>query len=151
MTQLKYIMKKDLFSVSPNSTVREASNLMKEKNNGLVLVFSNDKLVGLFSERDLLNRVFAKDLDLDQTKVEDVMTKKIITSTEEDNIYLTLKTMKKHNIRHLPILNSDNNCVGIVSIKDIVESLKTLLDEQNNALLEYIICLERVKSVINEV
>lgn len=151
MTQLKYIMKKDLFSVSPNSTVREASNLMKEKNNGLVLVFSNDKLVGLFSERDLLNRVFAKDLDLDQTKIEDVMTKKIITSTEEDNIYLTLKTMKKHNIRHLPILNSDNNCVGIVSIKDIVESLKTLLDEQNNALLEYIICLERVKSVINEV
>lgn len=151
MTQLKYIMKKNLFSVSPNSTVREASNLMKEKNNGLVLVFSNDKLVGLFSERDLLNRVFAKDLDLDQTKVEDVMTKKIITSTEEDNIYLTLKTMKKHNIRHLPILDSDNNCVGIVSIKDIVESLKTLLDEQNNALLEYIICLERVKSVINEV
>lgn len=111
MTQLKYIMKKNLFSVSPNSTVREASNLMKEKNNGLVLVFSNDKLVGLFSERDLLNRVFAKDLDLDQTKVEDVMTKKIITSTEEDNIYLTLKTMKKHNIRHLPILDSDNNCV----------------------------------------
>jgi CBS domain-containing protein len=151
MTELKYIMTHKLNSVSPNDSVRVATDIMKHTNSGVILVFDKEKLKGIFSERDLIRRVIIKGLNIDQTKIKDVMTKKVITGFEEDNIYDTLKKMSSHNIRHLPILNNSNVCVGILSIKDVIESVKNLLDEQNNALLEYIICFERVKSVINEV
>ncbi|RFS14230.1 CBS domain-containing protein [Emticicia sp. C21] len=119
-----------LFSVSSDTTVYDALVEMADKNIGAVLVIDNEKLAGIFSERDYARKIVLKGLHSDETLVKDVMTSKVITIDLEDKLEDAMQIMSDKHIRHLPV-NDGDKLVGIISINDLVT---TLINEQKSQI-----------------
>ena len=94
-----------IYSVSPDDTVREALEVMALHNIGALLVLKEQKLVGIFSERDYARKVFLKGKSSNDAKVSDVMTSKVITIDTKHSIDQCMQIMTDNHIRHLPIVN----------------------------------------------
>ncbi len=116
------VRNKNLYFVKSGDTVLDAAKLMAEKNIGAVPVLSEDgKLLGIFSERDLLRRVIVKGLDPKEVKVDDVMTREIMLALDDESYEECLAKMKKAGIRHLPVVDRNNNLLGMLSIRDLMD------------------------------
>jgi len=107
--------------VAPTQTVAEAVALMREKSVGCVLVCVERKVVGIFTERDLLRRVMAQDKPL-SAPVSDSMTRCPVTVHPKDPIATAIRRMEEGGYRHLPVV-VDDKPVGILSVKRIVHYL----------------------------
>ena len=111
---------KSVKTISPEDTVKEAASVMSRHNIGsLVVVNSKKKVVGIVTERDIIEKVNAKDKLASRVRIDDIMTPKVITidanALLDDAVYL----MVKHRIKKLPVLE-DNELIGIVTSTDIV-------------------------------
>jgi CBS domain-containing protein len=84
---------------------------------GATLVVDGERLEGIFTERDLLNRVVARDLDLDKTRLSDVMTRNPATISADSGAMEALRRMHDGGFRHLPVLEG-TRLVAIVSLRD---------------------------------
>ncbi len=104
------------------TSVREAISLMLEHQTGSVLVESDGKLAGIFSERDVLNDV-SRDLSQLDDAVENHMTPSPATITKNDSIAYAMHTMDVGGYRHLPVVDSQRIPTGIVSSRDIMRFL----------------------------
>ena len=114
----KDIMTKEILSVEKDIPVYEAVQIMNKNNIGSVVVMNAIKdPLGIFTERDLLRRVVAKDLDPKTTKIEQVMTKGLVCAQANDDAKVLLEAMFENNFRHLPVLEG-RALVGILSLKD---------------------------------
>jgi len=111
----------ELTVIAKEQTVYDAARLMAERKIGAVPVLERERVVGIFSERDIMNRVVARNLDPEKTTVEQVMTKDLIVGTPEEDIAQILIRMKQANIRHLPIVE-DDKLVGIISFRDLLQA-----------------------------
>ena len=100
-----------------NTTVREAARLMKERNVGALMVVADEKLVGVFTERDGLFRVLAGGLNSDTTRLSDVMTANPQTIGPEAGFTTALQMMHDGRYRHLPVVEK-GRLLGIVSVRD---------------------------------
>src|SRR2546425_13121699 len=115
MKQLAEIIEgQKLFNAKASDTVRDAVKMMSEKNVGAVAVLDSGRLVGVFSERDVMARVVAAGLDPDKTLVSNVMTKDIVVADPRDTVDAALQKMHKVGCRHLPVVK-EGNLVGMVS------------------------------------
>jgi CBS domain-containing protein len=103
-----------------SENVRDVARKMSEKNIGAVAVLDSGKLVGVFSERDLMKRVVAAGLDPQKTPIEKVMTKDILVAKPLDDLDEALKKMHSIGCRHLPVVDS-GNLVGMISLRDLLE------------------------------
>ncbi|MCP5104328.1 MAG: CBS domain-containing protein [bacterium] len=124
------------FSVTPDVTVFGATPLMK-KNHGAVAVLDGEKLVGIFTERDCLNKVVLGGLSPEKTLVKEMMTRKVIFAAPDITVGKALDIMTENNIRHLPIIENEK-VMGMVYIFDLV---KRIIEEQKKIishLTEYI-------------
>ena len=112
-----------VFSVTPDSTVFEATCLMNAEHVGALLIIQNytisQKLVGIFTERDVLRRVVAARRQPEHTKVGDVMTREIITCTVDTQLDDLAELMRDKRIRHLPALHKNESIAGFISIGDL--------------------------------
>ena len=117
---------KELTVVSKTTTVLEAAQKMTHKRIGAVPVLDGDRITGIFTERDVMNRVVAKNLNPASTTVEQVMTQDLVIGSPEESIEQVEQKMKQYNIRHLPIV-SGNKLIGIISLRDL---LSAELDEK---------------------
>jgi CBS domain-containing protein len=108
-----------LFHVPSTATVRDAARTMSARNVGAIAVLDSGKLVGIFSERDVLTRVVVEGRNPDDTRVESVMTKDIIVAAPADDINDALQKMYECNCRHLPVVQG-GNLVGMISIRDLL-------------------------------
>jgi len=111
----------DLTVISKNETVYDAAKLMTERTIGALPVVEGERVVGIFSERDIMNRVVARNLNPQKTTVEQVMTKELIVGSPEEDISQILVRMKQANIRHLPIVEHEK-LVGIISFRDLLQA-----------------------------
>jgi CBS domain-containing protein len=111
-----------LYSVSSHQTVLAALELMAEKNIGAVLVVDEGKLTGIFSERDYARKVILKGRHSDDTLIEDVMTRQVITIGPEQRLEECMVIMSEKHIRHLPVMEQDE-LQGIISINDVVAAI----------------------------
>ena len=111
-----------IFSVQPDVTVFATLELMAEKEIGAVLVFENDRLVGLFSERDYARQVILKGKSSKDTPVRDVMTARVTYIRPEQTVEDCMALMTDKRVRHLPVLDQ-GRVVGLVSIGDIVKAV----------------------------
>ena len=109
-------------SVPPNATVRDAAKAMAEDNVGAAVIMDGDKLVGLFTERDVLKRILLKNLDVDAVRVSEVMTTELVCAEEGQGVHDARWLMTRHHIRHLPVLNNRGGLVGVLSIRDLVHA-----------------------------
>ena len=111
---------KRVVSVEESATVREAAKAMAEANVGCAAVMSQDRLVGLFTERDILKRVLLQDLHTDEVAVSEVMTREIVTCSQDTEVRTARALLRSHHIRHLPIEDSAGKLVGVLSIRDLL-------------------------------
>ena len=107
--------------VNKGQSILEAVNYMSEHKIGAVPVLEGDRLVGIFSERDLMVKCIAGRLDIEKTKIEEVMTKRVIIMEAGDTYEECLHVMRKKSIRHIPVCDGDK-LVGMVSMRDIMKA-----------------------------
>lgn len=112
----------DFWSVEPQSTVFEALQLMADKNIGSVLVVENNKLIGMFSERDYARKIVLHGLNSKNSAVGNFMSTEIISVKPETSIENCMALMTSRHIRHLPVLEHDN-IIGVISIGDVVNAI----------------------------
>ena len=109
-----------LFHVASTATVRDVARTMSDRNIGAIAVLDAGKLVGIFSERDVLTRIVAEGRNPDDTRVDSVMTKDIIVAAPTDDMNKALQKMHDCNCRHLPVVQG-GNLVGMISIRDLLQ------------------------------
>jgi len=122
--------KQELWSIAPEATVFKALELMAQKDIGAVVVVKDEKLVGIFSERDYARKVILKGLSSKTTTVGELMTKDVFTVSPETTIKECLTLATEHRFRHLPVVEK-GKLVGIITIGDIV---KVIISDQQNLI-----------------
>lgn len=119
--------KHSVFSVEPTATVYHAIELMCDKNIGGLLIVENGKLLGIFTERDYARKLILKGKSSKDTQIQELMTPNPVTVAPESTVEACMKIMTDKRIRHLPVLDQEQNLVGLISIGDLV---KQIIDEQ---------------------
>lgn len=121
-----------LVSVGPDATVQEAITRMLETQVASVAICEGERLVGIFTERDVL-RLAGEGADFRSLRIGDVMTRDLVTVAPDDDVVAAAALMQERRIRHLPVIQ-DGNVLGIVGIREVlralVERLWSLRDEQ---------------------
>ncbi|HEY8887847.1 MAG TPA: CBS domain-containing protein [Gallionella sp.] len=122
MQQLKDLMSPDVQVISPDATIREAAEHMREGDFGMMPVGEDDRMIGTISDRDIAIRAVAEGKDAG-TKVRDVMSEGIAWAYEDDSIEQAAMIMSERQVRRLPVVDRDKRLVGIVALGDFaVES-----------------------------
>jgi len=117
------LMIQEILTVREDTTILDATRRMTESNRGAVVVVNSaGDGVGIFTERDLLKRVVAKQVDPRTTPVSRVMTKEMVCVGAEDPLQGLPEVMLKGNFRHLPVVEGQS-VIGMLSIRDIVRYL----------------------------
>jgi 2-oxoglutarate ferredoxin oxidoreductase subunit beta len=112
-------------TASVDISLAEAINQLKERNVGfMALVDQEDKLVGVFTEGDVLTKVSCKVDNLHQEKVKDYMTSPVTTLTADASIACALRLMATHRFRHIPIVNGEGKPEGVISFRSVVHYLE---------------------------
>lgn len=124
---LKHLKQTSIYFISPDTSITDAKDYMMEKGIGAVSIKSDDKLVGILTERDMLWKCELRD-DLSQVKVEGVMTpaKDIVSVTTGVDLEECFNLMEVHRVRHLPVVD-EGKLVGMLSIRDLV---RAIVDQQ---------------------
>ena len=112
------IMTKNVLTVEASSKVEDALRVMAEEGIGSVVVTKEGKPVGILTERDIVRRIIKERNILDR-RVGEVMSKPLIVASPETGIFEALQTMRKNNIRRLPVVSGDK-LEGIVTEKDLL-------------------------------
>ena len=112
--------RKKLLTAPPETTVSQAAKLMAKKNVGAVMVVEDERLVGIFTERDIVFRVVAQGLDARTTRLADVMTPAPDTVDPDKPFGYALLIMHERGFRHLPVIR-DSKLVGIVSSRSAMD------------------------------
>ena len=127
-----------LVAFAPDAVVREVVDAMAKRRFGAVPVVENGKLVGIFTERDVLVRVVAARKDPETTRLAEVMTANPDTVKSSDAVLHALELMNQHGYRHLPVVDGDR-LIGVVSIRDLYRSVKEQMDSDILLLAETLI------------
>ena len=127
-----------IFSVPPDASVYSAIEVMAEKRVGALLVIENGALIGIISERDYARKVILQGRSSKDTFVREIMTASPITIRCETSVEDAMRTMTENRIRHLPVVNSDGNVAGVLSIGDLVNWIVSSQDETIAHLAHYI-------------
>jgi len=123
--------------IAADSSVMDAVKTMVQRNVGALPVLENDRLVGVFSERDLMKRVIVKGLDASQVTVASVMTTDMITADINDDHATCLRKMTSRQCRHLPVIDN-NKLVGFLSARDLMISEVEGKELEIKSLTDYI-------------
>jgi CBS domain-containing protein len=123
--------RKNALALAPETTVRAAAKLMAQGKMGAVMVVEQDRLIGIFTERDALFRVIASGLDADTTRLADVMTVAPKTVSPNDTYGYALVLMQEGGFRHAPVVENDKP-IGIVSSRSAMDpELEDFVSEAN--------------------
>jgi CBS domain-containing protein len=126
-----------VYSVTANATVYESLKTMAEKNIGALMVIEQDKLIGIFSERDYARKIVLQGKASHDTPVSEIMTEKVLTVLSEDSLEHCMSLMSKNKVRHLPVVDNEK-VTGIISISDVVTAIIENQQETIKHLQEYI-------------
>jgi CBS domain-containing protein len=113
----------DIWSVTPGTTTFEAIKLMSQLNVGALLVIEDDQVVGIFSERDYARKVALHDRTSKTTPVSEIMSTSVISVHASQTVEKCMALMTDKHIRHLPVLDEDDELIGIISIGDVVKAV----------------------------
>jgi CBS domain-containing protein len=122
MTKCSDVMTENVVYSMPGDTVSAVAQLMKQEDIGPVLIVDNDDsktLVGIVTDRDLVLKVIAEGLDPQTTRVEEVMSKKLVTCRADDDVDIAMKSMAQFQLRRIPVVEDNMTLVGIISQADV--------------------------------
>ncbi|HTP13477.1 MAG TPA: CBS domain-containing protein [Bacteroidota bacterium] len=116
---LKTLRVRKPVTMPPGSAVADAVDLMKKKNIGCILVTERGNVVGIFTERDVLNKI-AGTKNADRLLLADVMTRHVESFQPDDSIAFVLNAMHVGGYRHVPVVDEGGTPVAVISVKDII-------------------------------
>ncbi|MBS3149230.1 CBS domain-containing protein [Candidatus Woesearchaeota archaeon] len=129
-----------------DASIQEIAKLMKRGKVGSIVITFKQKLVGIISEKDIVERVIAKGIPFDELKAGDIMTTELVTINPNDDIYDALILMGSEEIRKLPVVENDK-LVGLLTSNDILKiepalfdimSVRTRLREEHRKPIRYV-------------
>ena len=135
MTTVRDIIRKkgnEIWSIAPDASVFDALQMMSEKAVGALLVMTGDQVDGILSERDVIRKVDLEGRTTRLTKVEEIMTRNVISVQVSEQLEECMATMIEKNIRHLPVYEGEK-LLGLISVRDVlrevVEVQKSLISQ----------------------
>ncbi len=124
------VPRRDIRAVTEKDTVLDCAKTMKELHvAAMIVVDGAGKLIGIVTERDMVQRVLAKGLDPKATTMADIMTRNPDTLKPDDSAADALELMRSRNFRHLPVAE-DGRCVAMVSIRDLYAAVQEALEKE---------------------
>jgi CBS domain-containing protein len=121
---------RDVVSIAPDASVLDAIRLMSDKGIGALVVMNGNSLAGIVTERDYARKVILKGRASDVTRVSEIMTVNVVTTTGTESVEKCMNTVTDKRIRHLPVVDGGKVC-GIISIGDLV---KAIISDQQQAI-----------------
>lgn len=119
METVNKIMTKSVFTAKESDDIYYIAKVMKRKNIGSCIILKNKKPIGIITERDLTQKVLAKNLLAKKTKAKDIMSSPCSTTTPEANIFYVNKFMDKKKFKKMPVVNKAGNLVGVLTQTDL--------------------------------
>lgn len=126
----------DIFSINPEASVLDAVKEMNRRQVGSMLILDGGKIVGIFTERDVLRRVVVEGLAPATTPVSEVMTREVDTFPPDLSVDEAMAHMTAKRHRHIPVVE-DDRILGMVSIGDITRWLSKTFENEAQNLLNY--------------
>ena len=124
------VPRRDIRAVPEKDTVIDCAKTMKELNvAAMIVVDGAGKLIGIVTERDMVQRVLAKGLDPKTATMADIMTRNPDTLKPDDSAADALELMRSRNFRHLPVAE-EGRCVAMVSIRDLYAAVQEALEKE---------------------
>jgi CBS domain-containing protein len=120
--------RKNVNTVSSEATLKEVASALCDHGIGAILVTDPqepERHIGIISERDILKRCCTDD-DFRSVKVKDAMSRDLLVAKEDDDVDYVMRVMSRRHIRHVPVINDESEIVGVISIRDIIN---TMLEE----------------------
>ena len=127
----------NVIAIGPDEAVLTAVRVLSEHRIGAVVVRRGERMVGILSERDVLNLAADDPTRLESATVAEVMTGDVIVGSPDDELNQVMNVMTENRIRHLPIVTG-GALVGIVSIGDVVNAVRRSVEHENRHLMDYI-------------
>jgi len=124
-------------TLSPSATVLEAARAMQSAHVGAVFVLDGERLVGCFTERDVVTRVVVPGLDATTVRLEEVMTRELFTVTPEARIREVAREMQSRHVRHVPVVE-DDRLIAVVGLRDLLREHLQDKRAEVRQLTEYI-------------
>lgn len=119
----------DVETVSPDMTIREVAQRMRTRHIGSVVVTENNEILGVFTERDITNKIVPDGIDAAKTPVSEYMTRDPYTVDKEDPIEKVFDLLSRRHFRHIPITDGKKP-VGMVSLSDFAGVLREVFEEE---------------------
>ena len=138
MAKLLRNSSRPVVSVQEKTTVEDAVKTMVKHGIGAVIVLRGNEMAGIFSERDVLDKIVLARRDPATTPVFAVMTSPVVSARGSDDDAEAAETMTEHHIRHLPILDEERRVVGMVSLRHVMEERIADLEHEVNVLEAYL-------------
>lgn len=124
--KVKDVMNTEIVVVSPEEKIKSVARLMKDKNASEVLVAEDRKIKGIVTLRDIVYGI-ASNAKL-QDPVLEIMTTELVTANKEEKLVDAVKRMREFNIGRLPVVDDDNNLVGIVTEKTLIKTIPSIVE-----------------------
>ncbi|BAT60161.1 hypoxic response protein 1 [Variibacter gotjawalensis] len=125
-------------TIEPSATLAEAAKLLSELRIGAIIVTSvGDRVAGLLSERDIVRTLAAEGASALDKRVDQTMTRKVVTCGENDTLNMIMERMTAGRFRHMPVVESER-LIGVISIGDVVKMRLEEMENEHNAMREYI-------------
>jgi len=133
-----------LHFMNKEDSIHDVVLKMIELNIGAMVIGTKERVEGIFSERDLMKRVFGQNFDPKSTPIEAVMTKEVIVITENEDPLEVLGIFRELKIRHLLVVDEKEQAVGMLGMRDLMDFMLSHLQNENEALGE--VLLEKVSA-----
>lgn len=120
--QVKETLSRDLVTVSPDTSLQDAAELMRGSDVGILPITANGQLLGVVTDRDIVIKAVALGLDPKNDAIRNAMTNTVVCCYEDDKLEDAAKAMKLKQVRRLVVLSRDRRPVGVLSLGDLVQA-----------------------------
>lgn len=116
---IRDVMNRNVITIQSEVSAREAAKIMSKNQIGSLVVIDENKIMGILTETDIVKKIVSEDRDLDETKIKDIMTEKVLTIEPDKKVEDAVSMMTQNKIKRLPVVENEE-VIGIITTSDII-------------------------------